>query len=87
MPDEKVSMKSKMDGVRYEDTGEDIVIRFDTEERLNAHELNLVWEEFMFWTRSIPRQKNSKSGPASAQPCPHTTGDFVLQLFTRTARN
>jgi hypothetical protein len=85
MPDKKASMKSKVEGVVYEDTGEEILIRFDTEKRLDAYELSLVWEEFMFWTKSIPGQNKSNPGAASPQPCPHTAGDFILHVLAEAA--
>lgn len=72
MQDEKTSVRSKVKGVRFEDTGEDIMIRFDTEERLEVHELSLVWDEFMFWTKTISCIRKGNPCAASLQTFPAT---------------
>jgi hypothetical protein len=79
MPEEKAFIRSKVEGVRFEDTGDEILIRFDTEERINSYELNLVWEEFMFWTKAIRSPKRSSPRPAPAQTRPDLAGDFIWQ--------
>jgi hypothetical protein len=87
MQDEKASMKSKVAGVGFEDTGEEIIIRFDTEERLDAHELSLVWDEFMFWTKSISCGRKSNPWPASPQIFPATPGGLIWHPVGCPARN
>jgi hypothetical protein len=53
MPDPVAIIKSTVQGVKFENTGEEILIRFERQERIEAHELNLVWDELMYWTRAV----------------------------------
>jgi hypothetical protein len=80
MPDETAFIRSKVEGVKFENTGEEILIRFDTEDRINAYELNVLWDEFMFWTKAIRGPKRSSPGPASPQSSPDTAEDSILRL-------
>jgi hypothetical protein len=62
MQDEKLLIKSTVEGVKFENTGSEIVIRFDTQERIDSRELNLVWDEFMFWTKALSGSKCNGTG-------------------------
>jgi len=59
---DKILIKSTVEGVKFENTGSEIVIRFDREERIDAPELNLLWDEFMFWTKAISGSKTGGTG-------------------------
>jgi hypothetical protein len=64
MSDEVVLIKSRVQGVKFENTGKEIIIRFDGAERIDANELNLIWDEFMFWTKVVTNPKRDSPVPA-----------------------